>query len=104
LAWRNRPPANGPLLGLDGWKAFREGLIAEEQRTLQGDGDSDEMTPGVSVTIELQRPRLAAGAAATSETTPRDEEEGEGEDVKDQTSYASMSDSGEEQDERRRTL
>lgn len=105
-AWRNRPPANGPLLGLEGWKKFREELIAEEQRALQGDGESDEVTPSVSVTIELQRPMLVANVTPEqtderdADEAERDQEETAG--TKDETEYAPMTDSEEEQDERRR--
>lgn len=58
-AWRNRPPANGPLLGLEGWKKFREDLIAQEQRALDN-GDGDESP---TVTIELQQPMVVEPSA-----------------------------------------
>ncbi|RLN95855.1 hypothetical protein BBJ28_00008387 [Nothophytophthora sp. Chile5] len=90
IAFRNRPPANGPILGLAGWKKYREDLIAKEQKALEGVGGNEEVqiadggrpypiaNPQIaSISLEFQDPFEADRLSSASELSSNHEEDEE---------------------------
>ncbi|RLN20748.1 hypothetical protein BBJ28_00001023 [Nothophytophthora sp. Chile5] len=90
IALRNRPPANGPILGLAGWKKYREDLIAKEQKALEDVGGDEEMQSAdggrsyptanpqiASISLEFQDPFAADRLSSASELSSNHEEDEE---------------------------